>query len=45
MRIIEPTPRNHASNVEVLRQELAYAGSSVVIARRACLEALKRKAS
>ncbi len=48
LRVIEPLPRNHDSNVEVIRQELAHDGPSVIIARRACLEAikkLKRKAS
>ena len=40
-RIIEPTPRNHEANVEVLREELAYDGPSVIVARRACIEALK----
>jgi indolepyruvate ferredoxin oxidoreductase alpha subunit len=43
-RVIEPIPRNHAQNVEVLREELAFEGPSVVIARRACIEAQKRKA-
>lgn len=42
MRIIEPTPRNHANNVEVFKEELGYPGPSVIIARRACLEAIKR---
>jgi indolepyruvate ferredoxin oxidoreductase alpha subunit len=44
MRIIEPTPRNHDNNVEVFREELEYPGPSVIIARRACLEAIKRGA-
>jgi len=43
-RVIEPIPRNHAQNVEVLREELAFDGPSVVVARRACIEAQKRKA-
>ncbi len=42
IRIIEPTPKNHEHNVAVLREELAYDGPSVIIARRTCLEALKR---
>ena len=42
LRIIEPTPKNHDANVEVLRQELRHDGPSVVIARRSCLEALKK---
>jgi indolepyruvate ferredoxin oxidoreductase alpha subunit len=44
LRIIEPTPRNHDANVHVFREELAHDGPSVIIARRACLEALKRGA-
>jgi indolepyruvate ferredoxin oxidoreductase alpha subunit len=44
-RIIEPTPKNHEQNVAVLREELAYDGPSVIVARRACIEALKRRAS
>jgi indolepyruvate ferredoxin oxidoreductase alpha subunit len=44
-RIIEPTPKNHDQNVAVLREELEYDGPSVIVARRACLEALKRRAS
>jgi len=41
-RIFEPTPRNHEENVRVLREELAYDGPSVIVARRSCLEAIKR---
>jgi len=44
LRVIEPTPRNHDANAQVFREELAYDGPSVIIARRACLEALKRGA-
>jgi indolepyruvate ferredoxin oxidoreductase alpha subunit len=42
MRIIVPTPRNHDDNVAVIREELAYDGPSVIIARRSCLEAIKK---
>jgi indolepyruvate ferredoxin oxidoreductase alpha subunit len=42
-RIIEPTPKNHEANVAVIREELAYEGPSVIVARRACIEALKRR--
>ncbi len=45
LRIIEPTPRNHDQNVLVIREELAYDGPSVIVARRSCLEALKRTAN
>jgi indolepyruvate ferredoxin oxidoreductase alpha subunit len=44
-RIIEPTPRNHDQNVAVLREELAYDGPSVIVARRACIEALKTRSN
>jgi indolepyruvate ferredoxin oxidoreductase alpha subunit len=44
-RIIEPTPRNHEANVEVMREELAYDGPSVIVARRACIEALKSRSA
>ncbi len=42
MRIIEPLPKNHDVNVQVIREELSHQGPSVIIARRACLEAIKR---
>jgi len=42
-RVIEPIPRNHERNVQVLKEELAYDGPSVIVARRACIEAQKRK--
>ena len=42
LRIISPTPRNHDTNVEIFREELAYEGPSVIVARRTCLEAIKR---
>ena len=41
IRVIEPTPRNHDENVRIMREELAYDGPSVIIARRSCLEAIK----
>ncbi len=45
VRIIEPTPKNHDANVAIMREELAHDGPSVIIARRACLEAIKRGAN
>ncbi|MEJ2189866.1 MAG: thiamine pyrophosphate-dependent enzyme, partial [Acidobacteriota bacterium] len=44
-RVIEPTPRDHEANVAIIRQELAYEGPSVIVARRSCIEALKTRAS
>ena len=43
-RVIEPIPRNHDQNVAVMKEELAFEGPSVIVARRACIEAQKRKA-
>lgn len=43
VRVITPLPRQHAGNVAVLREELAYEGVSVVVARRECIETARRK--
>ncbi|HQY09160.1 MAG: hypothetical protein KA896_18740 [Leptothrix sp. (in: Bacteria)] len=37
IRIIEPTVHKMARNVEVIREEIAHPGLSVVVARRACV--------
>jgi len=42
LHVIVPTPKNHEANVEIIRSELAHEGPSVIIARRSCLEAIKR---
>jgi indolepyruvate ferredoxin oxidoreductase alpha subunit len=44
-RIIEPTPKNHEQNVAVMREELAFDGPSVIVAHRACIEALKSRSN
>jgi len=41
-RIITPVPKNHADNVRVFREELEHEGPSVIVARRACIEKIKR---
>lgn len=43
IHVITPLPKNHAQNVEIFRKEIQYPGLSVVIARRECLETLKKK--
>jgi indolepyruvate ferredoxin oxidoreductase alpha subunit len=43
VRVITPLPRQHEKNVEIIREELAYEGVSVIIARRECIETAKRK--
>lgn len=37
VRIIEPLPKNHQANVEILREEIYYKGVSVIISQRACV--------
>jgi len=41
-RVLEPMPKNHDHNVRIIREELAFEGPSVIVARRDCLEARKR---
>ncbi len=43
VRVIEPLPARHAENVAVLREEIAHPGPSVIIARRECIQTLKRR--
>ena len=48
IRLIEPLPNRHDENVQVLKEEISHAGTSVVIARRECIQTArkaKRKAS
>ncbi len=37
IRVIVPTKRNHEHNVQVIREEIAHHGLSVVISRRPCI--------
>jgi indolepyruvate ferredoxin oxidoreductase alpha subunit len=43
VRVITPLPRQHETNVAVIREELGYEGVSVIIARRECIETAKRR--
>lgn len=43
VRTITPLPRQHAQNVAVIREELAYEGVSVIVARRECIETARRR--
>jgi indolepyruvate ferredoxin oxidoreductase, alpha subunit len=43
VRVITPLPRQHETNVGVIREELGYEGVSVIIARRECIETAKRR--
>lgn len=43
MKVIYPLKKNHEDNVNVLEQELAYKGVSVVIAQRECIQTAYKK--
>lgn len=43
IREFVPLPKNHAANVQIIREEAAYRGLSVIIARRECVQTLRRK--
>ena len=42
VRVVVPLPKNMEESKQVLREEVAYNGTSVVIARRECIQTLKR---
>lgn len=42
VRVVVPLPKNMGEIKQVLREEVAYNGTSVVIARRECIQTLKR---
>ncbi|MBL8967755.1 MAG: indolepyruvate ferredoxin oxidoreductase [Spirochaetaceae bacterium] len=42
IHVVDAHKKDHAANVEIMKRELAYEGVSVVIAVRACIEALKK---
>ncbi|MBN2639622.1 MAG: indolepyruvate ferredoxin oxidoreductase [Bacteroidales bacterium] len=43
LKIITPLRRHHDENVAVFKEELAYEGVSVIIARRECIQTLARR--
>ena len=42
VRVVVPLPKNMEEIKQVLREEVAYNGTSVIIARRECIQTLKR---
>jgi indolepyruvate ferredoxin oxidoreductase alpha subunit len=42
MHVVEPLPKNHADNVELISREISHRGLSVIIARRPCIFAARR---
>ncbi len=45
IRTIEPLPKNHEKNVQVLREEIDHRGLSVVVAVRECVQEQRKKRS
>ncbi len=43
IRVVNPLPKNHDEMVRVFKEEIAYAGVSVIIPRRECIQTLARK--
>ena len=44
VRVVVPLPKNYDEMEQVLREEIAYNGVSVIIPRRECIQTLKRHA-
>ena len=42
IHVVDALPKNRAENARILRKEIAYAGVSVVISVRECLETLRK---
>ncbi|MBO7741386.1 MAG: hypothetical protein J6S21_02420, partial [Victivallales bacterium] len=45
IKIINPIPAKHEENTAVMKAEIEYRGVSVIIARRECIQTLRRKHS
>ncbi len=44
IRVITPLKKNHAELVQIMKEEFAYQGVSVIIPRRECIQTASRKA-
>ena len=42
IRVLNPLPKTHQENVEVIKEEIAYQGVSVIIPRRECIQTAAR---
>ncbi|MFH1727619.1 MAG: thiamine pyrophosphate-dependent enzyme [Pseudomonadota bacterium] len=42
LKVINPLPKFHVENVEIIKKEVGYKGLSVIVPRRACIQ-IKRK--
>jgi indolepyruvate ferredoxin oxidoreductase alpha subunit len=45
IRVIEPLPKNHEKNVQVIKEELDHRGLSVIVAVRECIQESRKKRS
>jgi indolepyruvate ferredoxin oxidoreductase alpha subunit len=45
IRTIEPLPKNHEKNVQVIKEELEHRGLSVIVAVRECIQESRKKRS
>lgn len=45
IRVIEPLPKNHERNVQIIREEIDYRGLSVIVAVRECIQEPRKKRS
>ncbi|MFC1521083.1 thiamine pyrophosphate-dependent enzyme [Elusimicrobiota bacterium] len=43
IRLLNPIPKNHEENAGIISQELDFAGLSVIISRRECVQSTRRK--
>ena len=43
IRTIEPLPKNHEANVQVIKDEIAHPGLSVIVAVRECIQEQRKK--
>lgn len=43
VQVIEPLPKTHGANVEIIRQAIEHRGLSVIVARRPCIHIKTRK--
>jgi len=45
IRTIEPLPKNHEKNVQIIREEIGHRGLSVIVAARECVQEQRKKRS
>jgi indolepyruvate ferredoxin oxidoreductase alpha subunit len=43
IRILKPLRKNHEENVQIMKEELAYQGVSVIIPTRECIQTLNKR--